>query len=54
MWDQMVGNGSWNLKFVRPCNDWEVHLVVPFKKKLSTLIGWMESLGGDLVGVVSL
>lgn len=26
--DQMVGHGSWNLKFVMPCYDWEVDLVV--------------------------
>lgn len=27
-WDQTVGNESWNLKFVRSCNDWEVDLIV--------------------------
>lgn len=27
-WIQTVGNGSWELKFMRPCNNWEVYLVV--------------------------
>ena len=28
VWDQGVGNGSWNPRFVRAFNDWEVDLVV--------------------------
>ena len=28
VWDQGVGNGSWNPRFVRAVNDWEVDLVV--------------------------
>ena len=28
VWDQGAGNGSWNPRFVRAFNDWEVDLVV--------------------------
>lgn len=28
VWGQMVSIQYWNLKFVRPCNNWEVDLVV--------------------------
>ena len=27
VWDQLIGRGSWNLKFVRDFNDWELKLV---------------------------
>ena len=34
VWDQSVGQGSWNLKFVRDFNDWELELVVNLLKAL--------------------
>ena len=34
VWDQSVGRGSWNLKFVRDFNDWELELVVNLLKAL--------------------
>lgn len=27
MWDQSTGLGSWNVRFVRAFNDWEMNLV---------------------------
>ena len=27
MWDQNVGEGGWNLRFIRDFNDWEVEMV---------------------------
>ena len=27
LWDQNVGEGGWNLRFIRDFNDWEVELV---------------------------
>lgn len=56
VWDEMVGNGSLNLKFVRPFNDLEVdfivHLRVPFRKSVSHLLSWIKSFGKGLLGVV--
>ena len=34
VWDQSVGRGSWNLKFVRDFNDWELELVLDLLKAL--------------------
>ena len=28
VWDQMRGQGSWNLRFTRDFNDWELDMVV--------------------------
>ena len=28
MWDQNVGQGGWDLRFVRDFNDWELDMVV--------------------------
>ena len=32
VWDQSCGTGSWNLKFVRAVNDWEIEGIVNLLK----------------------
>lgn len=67
VWDHSVGNGAWNLNFVRPCNDWEVEMIgnllsVLQRKRVSNGVGlsylemccWGRVLGeGGLYGPVT-
>ena len=46
MWDQNLGQGNWNLNFLRDFNDWELDLVGDF---LHILRGCKPSLEEDSV-----
>ena len=34
VWDQLNGHGSWNLRFARAFNDWELDMVVNLLKTI--------------------
>ena len=47
VWDQPVGWGSWNLKFMRDVNDWELKLAVNLLKALQK-----ESINSEVDKVI--
>ena len=46
MWDQNVGQGGWNLRFMRDFNDWELNIV---GNLLHVLRGYKPTLEEDSV-----
>ncbi|RVW94013.1 hypothetical protein CK203_034069 [Vitis vinifera] len=45
LWDQNVGEGGWNLRFIRDFNDWEVELVGELLQALRGVrISWRMTL----------